>query len=427
MKEILQNFLAFLARMILKKYKPRIGGITGSVGKSSTKEAIVEVLGEKFHVRGSPKNYNNELGVPLTIIGALSGGRSLWRWLLVLGRAGRLILGRGSYPAILVLEMGADHPGDLAYLTRLAPPEVGVVTAIAVVHTEFLRDVRGVEAEKSTLVTVLPHTGFAVLNGDDEMTRGFMGKTRARVITYGFGEHNDLRAIEFTLQYEMGGEGRKAGVLFKIASSGSVVPVKIDGVLGRQHVYAALAGAAVGVAFGLNLVEIANGLTDYEPPRGRMSILPGIKGTTLIDDTYNASPRATHEALETIRAVNLPENGRRIAVLGEMKELGAYAEAGHEEVGRRAAEIGIDSLVTVGELARDIARGAREAGLAADRIYEFMDLGEAGRFVQDRLRTGDVVLIKGSQAARMEFIVKELMAEPLRAKELLVRQDSEWI
>lgn len=426
MKSILQRVLAFFARQILKKYKPRIVGITGSVGKSSTKEAVAKVLGARFHVRGSPKNYNNELGVPLTVIGALSGGRSFWHWLRVFYQAKILLLRRKHYPEFLVLEMAADHPGDIAYLTHLAPPEVGVVTAVAPVHTEFFRDLLGVQKEKGTLVSVLPHTGFAILNWDDELVRSMAGKTRARVVSFGFAEDADVRAIEFTLHYTLGERREDAGVIFKVAHGGAVVPVKIFGVLGRQHVYAALAGVATGIALGMHLVEISEGLRAYEPPRGRMCLLPGIKGTTLIDDTYNASPRATHEALRTIRAIDLPETLRRIVVLGDMKELGAYEAEGHREVGKLTAELGIDMLVTVGELARDIAHGARESGMSDDHIFEFLDRNEAGRFVQDRIRHGDVILIKGSQAARMEYITKELMSEPLRAPELLVRQDKDW-
>lgn len=427
MKSLLQKILATLARAILKKYRPRIVGITGSVGKSSTKEAVMKVLGERFKVRGSPKNYNNELGVPLAIIGAFSGGRSPFRWLWVLWRAVSVIVRRVDYPGLLVLEMGADHPGDIAYLTRLAPPEVGVVTAVAPVHTEFLKNVGGVLREKRTLVEAVPQKGFAVLNHDDELVRDMAGHTRARVITYGFLEGADVRALEFTLHYERGVRSENAGILFKMAYGGSVAPMHIPGVLGKQHVYAALAGAAVGCAFDMNLIEIARGIARYEPPRGRMCIMAGIKRTTVIDDTYNASPRSTHEALRTLRAIEIPESARRIAVLGDMKELGAYEEEGHREVGVLVAELGVDLLITVGELARGIAHGAREKGMVDDHIFEFMNRDEAGRFVQDRMHEGDVVLVKGSQAARMENIVKEIMAEPQRAPELLVRQDNDWL
>ncbi len=427
MMHILQKFLAAFARAILRKYKPKIVGVTGSVGKSSAKEAILAVLRERFHTRASLKSYNNQLGVPLAIIGKKSGGRSLIKWLGVFSRAMRLLVRRMPYPDVLVLEMGADRPGDLAYLLSVAPPDIGVVTAVAPVHTEFFRDLEGVRREKGTLVCRLPHTGTAVLAHDDELVRTMAADTRARVMTYGFREEADVRAVEYALHFRSGEDMRHAGTFFTIAHGGATAPVALIGVLGRQHVYAALAGAAVGVAFGMEVAEISLGLRAYEPPRGRMNIIPGVKGTVLIDDTYNASPRATLEAIDTLRQLTVHEGERRIVVIGDMKELGAYTEEGHHSVGKRAAEIGVDLLVTVGELARDIARGARAAGMPEDRVFEFSEREEAGKFVQDRLKKGDVVLIKGSQSMRLEHITKELMAEPLRAAELLVRQDREWL
>ena len=424
--KLLQKILGILARLVLKKYKPRIVGITGSIGKTSAREAVVSILGTKFHVRGSEKNYNNELGLPLTIVGANSGGKNpiLWSW--VFCKAFRLLFTKCHYPEVLALEMGADRPGDIAYLTNIAPPEVGVMTGVSAVHTEFLRDINGVLEEKRTLISVLPPSGMAILNGDDELVMSVAGKTRARVITYGFGEKNDLRALEFVAHYRPGEAPDHSGVLMKLVYNGSVVPAKIQGVLGRQHVYAALAGASVGIAFGMNLIEIAKGLSHYKPPRGRMCLVPGIKKTMLIDDTYNASPRATLEALRALREIEIEENARRIAVIGDMKELGEYTEEGHRGVGEYVAKAGIDILVTVGELARDIARGALHTGMLAENIFEFTDREETGLFVQKELRAGDVVLLKGSQGARMEKITKELMADPLRAKELLVRQNKEW-
>lgn len=426
MKHLLKKMLASFARAILRKYKPKIVGITGSVGKSSAKEALVPVLNEKFHVRGNPKNYNNELGVPLAIIGAESGGRSFFGWLGVFTKAFSMLLLRTDYPEVLVLEMGADHRGDIAYLSKLAPPEVGVLTSIAPVHTEFLGDLEGVRLEKQTLIAQLPHTGTAVLNIDDDIVRTVSGATRARVVTYGFNKEADVRATQYALHYKPGEDSAHMGTFFKILYEGSVVSVALRGVFGRQHVLAALAGAAVGVALNLDLAQVAAGLGKYQAPRGRMTVLPGIKRTTLIDDTYNASPRATLEALETLRKLEITEATQRIAILADMKELGAYTEEGHQGVGKRAAEVGVDLLVTVGELAQDIARGAREAGMPEERVFHFADAAKAGRFVQDRLGEGDIVLVKGSQSMRMELVVKELMAEPLRAEELLVRQGPEW-
>lgn len=426
MKKLLQKLLAIFARAILRKYKPTVIGVTGSVGKSSSKDAIVAVLSQAFHVRGNPKNYNNELGVPLAIIDKKTGGRSPMAWLGVFWRAFVLLLWRHEYPQVLVLEMGADHRGDIAYLTKLAPPQVGVLTSIAPVHTEFLGDLEGVRIEKQTLISRLPHTGTAILNIDDGIVEKVAGVTRAQVLTYGFNEQADVRGVEYQLHYRLDEDLDRAGTFFKIAYRGSVVPVALLGVFGKQHVMAALAAAAVGLTLEMNLADIGAGLGNYRPPRGRMVIIPGIKRTVLIDDTYNASPRATLEAVRTLGQLEIAEQTKRIAVLADMKELGAYAEEGHRGVGQLVAQSRIDTLVAVGELAQDIARGAMGAGMPEDHVFHFADAAEAGRFVQDRLEEGDIVLIKGSQSMRMERVVKELMAEPLRAEELLCRQEPEW-
>jgi UDP-N-acetylmuramoyl-tripeptide--D-alanyl-D-alanine ligase len=195
-------------------------------------------------------------------------------------------------------------------------------------------------------------------------------------------------------------------------------------VISLSSVYASLAGAAVGIIYGMNLIEISGALKNLKNPKGRLNLIPGVKGTLIIDDSYNASPQACLNALDVLKS--LEAAGGRWAVFGEMLELGSYTSAGHREVGARAAELGIDYLVTVGERAREIARGAKEAGLDEDRIYNFDENSAAGKFIEDRIKKGDIILIKGSQGARMEKIVKEIMADPLNAEKLLVRQGGEW-
>jgi UDP-N-acetylmuramoyl-tripeptide--D-alanyl-D-alanine ligase len=197
-------------------------------------------------------------------------------------------------------------------------------------------------------------------------------------------------------------------------------------VIGMAAVYAALAAMAVGVAFEMNLVEMAGALKNFVSPKGRMKLIPGIKHTLIIDDTYNSSPQSSLAAIDFIKRIETSEPFRKIAVLGDMLELGSYSVEGHREVGAALAKAKFDLVVTVGELARDIGRGAKEAGLTEEQIFNFSHNNEAGRFIQDRLKEGDLLLIKGSQGARMEQVVKELMADPLKAGELLVRQGQEW-
>lgn len=423
MRHVLETILAILARAVLRRQRPHVVGVTGSVGKTSTREAITAVLAVSHRVRSAPKNFNNEIGLPIAVLSGVPPGRSSVRWLAMLVEGCRLVLVRSrAYPEVLVLEYGADHLGDLARLTHIAPPSVGVITAVGPAHTAFFGSVERVVAEKRRLVTALPRDGLAVLNRDDAEVFAMRDRTRARILTYGFHPEADIHGIEFQVTMDA---GIPTGIALKVSHGGSAVPVHLLGCLGRGHASAALAAVAVGVGFGMHLVEISHALERYVGPPGRMRILSGVKRTVLIDDSYNASPLALAVALETLR--DMPVSGRKFAVLGDMLELGALTEHAHRHAGELAATAGLAFLVVVGEASRHVAAGARDAGMAAEHVLEFHTALEAGRFIQNLLQSGDVVLVKGSQGMRMERIVKELMGEPPRAPALLCRQDDEWL
>ncbi len=439
MKKIIELKLKFLAKLILKKYQPEVIGVTGSVGKTSAKEAIYTVLAAKFdHVRRSIKNYNNEIGVPLTIIGVDSPGNSFFGWLKVCLKAWRLILVQDKkYPQILVLEMAVDRPGDMKYLLSIVKCRIGVVTMIGPVHLEFFGSIDKIKNEKGYLIKSLNKNGWAILNYDNEKIRQIKETSRARVLTYGFSQRANIRAQEikthFTARQEINqnlipnkGANNLLGINFKLSYNGSVVPVFLPRVLGQAAVYAALAAAGVGIVYDLNLVEIAEALGKLKFPPGRMNLVPGIKYTLIIDDTYNASPQSVMAALDVLYEIPVPDGARKYAVLGDMLELGSYSEEGHRAVGRYVAKTKVDKLIVVGERSRDIARGARDAGLSEDDIFHFPYPEEAGLSLQERIKEGDLILVKGSQGIRMEKIVKEIMADPLHAKDLLVRQGKEW-
>ena len=428
MRKLIQLKLKILSKLILKKYKPKIIGITGSVGKTSAKEAVYTVLKTKFNVRRNTKNYNNEIGLPLTIIGSDSPGKSIFGWLGVFFKAGGLILRRDkNYPKILVLEMGVDRPGDMKYLMGIAKGDIGIVTLISHSHEEFFEDVKEIQKEKGLLVENLKPGGWAILNFDDELTRELAGKSKVKVLSYGFKEGAMLRAQELVFSFEKTKDIKNLlGISFKLNYNGSFVPVLLPQVIGYNSIYAALVAAAVGATMEMNLVEISKAMREFDSPNGRMNLIDGIKHTLIIDDTYNSSPISVMSALDIVSKIPIAKGARRFAVLGDMLELGKYSEEGHREVGRYAAKARVDKLITVGERARDIARSAEEAGMARDNIFEYTDVAEAGRFIQQRIEQGDLILVKGSQGMRLEKIVKEIMAEPLRAKELLVRQEEEW-
>ncbi len=435
MLKILENLLRFFSRQILKEYKPEIIGITGSVGKTSAKEAIFAVLSFEYNVRRNIKSYNNEIGVPLTIIGIKTGGHSFWGWLKVFYKACKLLLFKNKdYPQILVLEMGADKVGDIKYLVDFVPPKIGVLTAIAETHLQAFKDLKGVLKEKEKVVTELLKEGFAVLNYDDENVLSIKDKLKARVITFGFSEEANVRAGELLFsgleqdfcetQYQW--ECKIWGTNFKVSYEGSTVPVFLPHCFGKQQAYAALAATSVGIAYGMNLVDISEALRQYRSPNGRMKLIAGIKYTLIIDDTYNSSPLAAKAALEVLKMIDLPEGKRKIAVLGDMLELGERSDEAHREIGFKVVESGIDYLVTVGPESKLTAQSAEEAGLLKSQIESFEDNEKAGIFVQNLIQSGDLILVKGSQGMRMEKIVKEIMAEPLKAKKLLVRQTEEW-
>jgi len=421
MLRYLRYLLAFLSRVTVARYRPKIVAVAGSVGKTSTTRAVAAVLGRAVSTRASAKNHNNEIGVPLTILGETkSGGRSPFAWIGILWRGFRLAFGpERAYPDVLVLEMATDHPGDLAYLTSIAPPDVSVLTAIAEEHTEFLGDLDGVAEEEGTIVRAVADEGLAVLNADDVRVAPMAEGLGERGVTYGFGPDARVRAERAAIETALG----TVFTRFDLVLDDVRYPVNLSEAIGEGNVYAALAAAGVALAFGLDPASIPYGLAEYQPPPGRLRVLPGIKRTVLVDDTYNSSPRAAELALKTFRALPIEGGGRRIAVLGDMFELGALTEASHARIGAAAAEAGLDLLMGVGAASAGLCAAARAAGMPDDRVFHAHDAAEAGRFLQERIHPGDALLIKGSRGMRMERVVKELMAEPERARELLVGQE----
>jgi len=330
-----------------------------------------------------------------------------------------------NYPEYLVLEYGVDHAGDMDYLLSVAKPDMAIITAISPTHLEYMGSVEVVAREKGKLVTSLGSSGLAVLNADDDLVSAFKSQTKAKVITFGLAAQAQVRAESVSLSYD--NELEPQGTTFKLISGGSSVPILLKGVAGRPPVLVALAATAVGISLGISPLNIGQTLQAIVWVPGRLRLLAGIKNTILVDDTYNSSPQALAEALEVLASIKRDSGQRRWAVLGDMLELGAESESLHQQAGRQLAKLGIDYLVTVGERSRGVAHGALTAGFSKDHVWHFAESVEAGRFVQDRLEQGDVVLIKGSQGIRCEKITRELMAEPQRAGELLVRQYKPWI
>ncbi|MFZ5982175.1 MAG: UDP-N-acetylmuramoyl-tripeptide--D-alanyl-D-alanine ligase, partial [Patescibacteria group bacterium] len=420
-KIFLEKTLAFLAGLILKKYHPKIIGITGSIGKTSTKEAVFSVLSSQFRVRKNEKNYNNEIGLPLTIIGVESPGKSVLGWMYVLLRWIGLIIFPMKYPEVLVLEMGADRSGDIKYLSQLVKPGIGIITDVSGSHLEFFKTLEGVAREKSELVKNLPESGLAILNADNELVLKMKDAVEVRTISFGFSEGSDIQANEPVFNYD--DEGNIQGLSFKLNYKGNTLPVRLSNILARHQIYAVLSAICVGVEMGINLVQASQAVENFSSPRGRMNLIFGIRNSLLIDDSYNASPKSAMAALETVKEISAK---RKIVVLGDMLELGKETEEGHKKVADKFLEIGGDIFLAVGTRMQFAVKRLIERHFNESQIYCFKNSLEAGKKLEEIVREGDLVLIKGSQGVRMEKVVEEVMANPEKAPELLCRQDKKW-
>jgi UDP-N-acetylmuramoyl-tripeptide--D-alanyl-D-alanine ligase len=348
-------------------------GVTGSIAKTSAKEAIATVLGTRLRTLKNEGNQNNEIGLPLTV------------------------LQMGPEHEAAVLEMGMYVGGEIADLARIGRPSIGVVTAVQAVHLSRIGSLRAIEQAKGELLEALPPSGTGILNADDPIVRGMAGRTVARTASYGFAEDADVRAEEV----ESAG---LAGMRFVLRAAGERRPVTIP-TLGRLAVHNGLAAAAVGIAAGLDLDAIVEGLAQgwSAPHRGQVVRAGGV---TIVDDSYNASPGSVRAALDLLGG--LP--GRRVAVLGEMLELGDGHVAGHLDVGEAAAGV-VDLLVVVGDEALAIAAGARDGGLDPAKVLLVHDRDAALDALRPRLREGDVVLVKASRGIALDLLVDALRAE----------------
>lgn len=416
----MQKILRVMATAVLKKYKPEIVGITGSVGKTSAKDAIAHILSGKYRVQASKGNYNNEIGVPLTILGKNTGGHSVFGWLDVFIGAAMMIFKKDkNYPEILVLEMAADKPGDIEYLTSFVPLKVAVVTVVAPAHLEKFGDLKGVAREKGAILKKLGKNCTAVLNIDDDNVRKMKDDTKAKIIYFGYDKKADIRVSDPKFTFDKGGN-TPTGISFKILDGETMMPAVLNGTVGFHLASAALAAVAVAKIYGFNLLETIERLETLKLPPGRMNLIAGIKKTTIIDDTYNASPRPMKVAIEMLGLIPIAENNKRYAVLGDMLELGDHTVKAHEEIGGIVVENRVDVFVAVGEKMAEAARKAEGIGMDEDKIYHFGTPEEAGKFLQDRIKKGDLLLVKGSRRMHMEKVVEELMEDPIRADELLV-------
>lgn len=438
MKSLITTILRAQALHAVRKHKPIIIAVTGSYGKTSAKDAIAMLLSyllPQKSVRYPKKSFNNEFGVPLSILGEESPNRSVFGWIKLLVRGWF-----AQIPSVLILEVGADHKGEIQSWAKALKPHIAVITGVSPVHVANYASYDELKAEKASLA--VHATQKIILNADDKDVMSF-GPFTAPVTTYGMNTGAQYRVMAGDLllradhSYEPGELlTQLQGIIEVSANDGTVIreELALQGATGKT----ALASCVIAFAVMSEVQklsaypfahytsqEMAAALSKFwKPTIGRMNPLPGIKGTVLLDDTYNAAPAAVEHGLYVLSM--FPNQGRKIAALGKMAELGDMSESLHRQMGNWVAA-SADFFVAVGEEALLAVDEAKKYGMTPDRMRWFATAKEAGAFLDGFVEQGDAIYIKGSQSARMEFVTKELLAQPERAAELLVRQEQQWL
>ncbi len=426
-KNIIVRILTWQAKSVLRKYKPKIIVVTGSVGKTSTKDAIFTVLSKFKSVRKSEKSFNSEIGLPLTILGVPNGWNNFFLWTENIAHGFALILKKRAYPEWLVLEVGAGKPGDITSVAKWLAPDMVVVTRFPdkPVHVEFFGTPEKIIEEKSAIVFALKEEGTLILNQDDEKVYALHEKAHRRTVSYGLSDTATYHAsyVDYlTGDSESNKKTIPYGLTFKLSYGGNTFPVIVPRIIGEHFAGSILAAIACAHEAGCDLLASISSVSQFELPPGRSSLLEGINNSILIDDTYNASPVAVESALDTLAKMGAK---RSIAVLGDMLELGKFTEEAHKAVGIKASVI-VDILVLVGPRSKFIGNGALESGFTNKNIYHFDAVGQSLDFLKGMVKKGDVILLKGSQGVRLEKAVEAIMAHPELKEKLLCRQEEEW-
>jgi UDP-N-acetylmuramoyl-tripeptide--D-alanyl-D-alanine ligase len=367
--------LGDLASYYRAKFNPVVVGVTGSVGKTTTKEMIAAVVAAKGPVLKNAGNFNNEIGLPLTLFDLT------------------------PKHVTAVVEMAMRGPGQIEYLARIARPSIGVITNIHLSHIELLGTLDAIADAKGELLDYLPADGLAVLNADDDYFEYLSRRANCPVVSFGESPGAQVRATS-------AGIDSTGCCTFNVSTPSGSFEVRVP-VPGEHNIKDALAAIAVGEHLGIPHEQIRDALAAFKAPEKRSNVVPSRRGFVIIDDSYNAGPASVHSALKTLAMM---EGERKIAVLGDMLELGEHAAEAHLEVGRAVREMGVDMLVVVGQLAKLIARGAIDAGMPVSAISEFDDSWRAAKELPDKVRERDVVLVKGSRAMKMERVVEGLLA-----------------
>lgn len=413
MKNLVTYILRIFAKLYLIKNNPEIIGITGSVGKTTTKKAVSLLVSGKYKTNNSYESgYNTEIGIPLFILNQKVPDKN-YLWPIVIIKSFFSIFDKKRIEK-LVIEMGTDKPGEIAHLLFLIKPKISIVTSIGYAHIEQFKTLENTLKEKGQIVEQLPEKGTAILNFDDNLVMKLKDKTKAKIMTFGFSKQADV--------YVESVQTSISGTRVKIKTNKGIVNLFLN-TIGDHMVYSILASICCGLIYNYSIKEIEEFLSGFKSVKGRMNLIKGIKESYIIDDSYNASPASVIEALKTLSKI-APK--RRVAVLGTMNEMGEEFESAHKYIGGKAKEL-IDVLIGVGHGGEIIIQEAEKQGLDKKNIYWFNGSKETGEKLKDVIHKNDTLLFKGSQNnVRLERAIVKIMENPDDAENILVRQGKFW-
>ncbi len=422
-KKIIIVLLRWVCRAILWRHKPIVIAITGSVGKTTTKDIVAHGLNAVTTVGRADKSFNSDFGVPLAIIDAPNPWGSVTGWIEVLFKGLRILV-KEDYPKVLVLEVGTRFPGDIARLAKWLRPHISIITHIpeVPVHIEFFGTRQAIVDEKSALAKYTRSGGTLVLNRDSQYVFEIANNSKHPIVSVGFNKESDISASNIERTITVDGV---YGMRFTVRVKGKDITVFAPGFIAKHQIYGVLFAAAAADVLGYDVQQVLESMATLKPTVGRLNPLLGLNNTLILDDSYNASPAAMEAAIETLTSIDTP--GRHIAVLGDMLDLGKMTKDVHEEVGRFLKEQKLDFLFLVGPRMGYAYELLVNAKYAKTKIAHSDNPLDALPILEKMIKPGDTILIKGSQGMRMERIVTELIQDKENAKKLLVRQEEEWL
>ncbi len=416
MKNILKFLLKSIVSRVIGRYDPYIIAVTGSVGKTSTKDAIYDAFSGFRKIRKSAGNLNTEIGAPLVFLGVERPGESAWSWFIILLRGISLLLKKDkNYPDIIITELAADKPGDIGYLSEFIKPDIAIITAIGniPVHVEFYKSPEEVAQEKEKLIYSLSPNKKVILNKDDRYVSKM--KTKAEKITFGFSEESDAVIKRF--------QGNNLnGILTLIEYNNKEYEISLPKCIGNHFAYLAASVFLVGVCLEIPAEKIPKMMKRIRPVKGRFYPIKGINDSTILDGSYNAAPHSMMSSLDTLKDISAK---KKIAVLGDMLEIGNYSAEEHRKIGKKAASI-CDYAFFVGEWANEMKKAALLAGMSEERAFSFSNVEEMIPKLENIISSQSLVLVKGSQRIRLEKAIFSVMHNPEDAEDLLVRQTLKW-